>query len=124
GPKSSAGDLAGLDLSGPSAPAPNLASAAHLTPEWEVGYNRLYFGEEGVLFEDAQIQVGLRSEFRGHMGVVKVYLTNKSSYPIGSLTTTLDNRSVSKLKIDSKNLPDASVAPVSQTQQTLFFEAH
>lgn len=123
GPTTSAGDLAGLDLSGPSAPAPNLASAAHLTPEWEIGYNRLYFKEEGVLFEDAQIQVGLRSEFRGHMGVVKVYLTNKSSYPIGSLTTTLDNRSVAKLKIDSKNLPNASVAPVSQTQQTLFFEA-
>lgn len=123
GPTTSAGDLAGLDLSGPSAPAPNLASAAHLTPEWEIGYNRLYFKEEGVLFEDAQIQVGLRSEFRGHMGVVKVYLTNKSSYPIGSLTTTLDNRSVGKLKLDSKNLPDASVAPVSQTQQTLFFEA-
>lgn len=123
GTTSSAGDLAGLDLSGPSAPAPNLASAAHLTPEWEIGYDRLYFAEEGVLFEDAQIQVGLRSEFRGHMGVVKVYLTNKSSYPIGSLTTTLDNRSIANLKIDSKNLPEPSVAAVSQTQQTLFFEA-
>ncbi|RJE27391.1 Adaptin domain protein [Aspergillus sclerotialis] len=120
---SSAGDLAGLDLSTPSAPPPNLASAAHLTPEWEAGYNRLYFADEGVLFEDAQIQIGLRSEFRGHMGVVKVYLTNKSSYPIGSLTTTLDNRSAANLKIDAKNLPEASLGPAAQTQQTLFFES-
>lgn len=120
----SSGDLAGLDLSAPSAPAaPNLASAAHLTPEWEVGYSRLYFADEGVLFEDAQIQVGLRSEFRGHMGVVKVYITNKSSFPIGSLTTTLDNPSSPNLKIDSKNLPEASVAAGTQTQQTLLFEA-
>ncbi|RMJ24861.1 Adaptin domain-containing protein [Aspergillus sp. HF37] len=123
---SSAGDLAGLDLSAastPSAPPPNLASAAHLSPEWEIGYNRLYFEEEGVLFEDAQIQVGLRSEFRGHVGVVKVYMTNKSSYPIGSLTTTLDNPSTPNLKIDSKNLPEPSVAATAQTQQTLFFES-
>ena len=119
------GDLAGLDFSGPSAsaPAPNLASAAHLTPEWEVGYNRLYFQDEGVLFEDAQIQVGLRSEFRGHMGVVKIYMTNKASYPIGSLTTTLDNRAGSQLKIDSKNLPEPHVPASGQTQQTLFFES-
>lgn len=117
-------DLAGLDLTAPAAPAaPNLASAAHLSPEWEIGYNRLYFQDEGVLFEDAQIQVGLRSEFRGHMGVVKIYLTNKSSYPVGSLTTTLDNRAAGQLKIDSKNLPEPHVPATGQTQQTFFFES-
>lgn len=117
-------DLAGLDLSGSSNPPPNLASAAHLTPDWEIGYNRLYFGDEGVLFEDAQIQVGFRSEFRVHLGVVKLYFTNKSSYSIGSLTTTLDNRSAPNLKIDTKNLPEPSVPAAGQTQQTLLFEAH
>lgn len=124
-PVSGVSDLAGLDLTGPAAApaAPNLASAAHLSPEWEIGYNRLYFQDEGVLFEDAQIQVGLRSEFRGHMGVVKIYLTNKASYPVGSLTTTLDNRAAGQLKIDSKNLPEPHVPASGQTQQTLFFEA-
>jgi AP-2 complex subunit alpha len=118
------GDLAGLDLSAPSAPPPNMASAAHLTPDWEPGYNRLYFGEEGVLFEDAQIQVGLRSEYRGHMGVVKIYISNKSSFAIGSLTTTLDNPAAPNLKIDSKSLPEPSVPAAGQTQQTLLVEAH
>ncbi|KAF7172696.1 hypothetical protein CNMCM5623_004883 [Aspergillus felis] len=118
------GDLAGLDLSAPSAPPPNMASAAHLTPDWEPGYNRLYFADAGVLFEDAQIQVGLRSEYRGHMGVVKIYISNKSSFPIGSLTTTLDNPAAPNLKIDSKSLPEPSVPAAGQTQQTLFFEAH
>lgn len=118
------GDLAGLDLSAPSAPPPNMASAAHLTPDWEPGYNRLYFADEGVLFEDAQIQVGLRSEYRGHMGVVKIYISNKSSFAIGSLTTTLDNPAAPNLKIDSKSLPEPSVPAAGQTQQTLFFEAH
>ncbi|KAJ5096192.1 Coatomer/clathrin adaptor appendage Ig-like [Penicillium alfredii] len=123
-PASSSGDLAGLDLSGPSAPPPNMASAAHLTPEWDVGFNRLYFNQEGVLFEDAQIQVGLRSEYRGPMGVVKLYISNKSTYPIGSLTTTLDNPASPNLKIDTKNLPEPSVVSAGQTQQTLFCSAH
>ncbi|OJJ46377.1 hypothetical protein ASPZODRAFT_132468 [Penicilliopsis zonata CBS 506.65] len=127
GSAKSSDDLAGLDLNSPvtpSAPAPNMASAAHLTPDWEAGYNRMYFTDEGVLFEDAQIQVGLRSEYRGHIGVVKIYITNKSSYPIGSLTTTLDNRAAPNLKIDTRNLPDSTVHAAAQTQQTLFFEAH
>ncbi|KAH2913687.1 hypothetical protein KXW25_000778 [Aspergillus fumigatus] len=118
------GDLAGLDLSAPPAPPPNMASAAHLTPDWEPGYNRLYFADEGVLFEDAQIQVGLRSEYRGHMGVVKIYISNKSSFAIGSLTTTLDNPAAPNLKIDSKSLPEPSVPAAGQTQQTLLVEAH
>lgn len=120
-PSSASGDLAGLDLSAPSAPPPNLASAAHLTPDWDLGYNRLYFADEGVLFEDAQIQVGLRSEYRAHMGVVKLYITNKASFPIGSLTTTVDNRSAPNLKADTKSLPEPSVPAAGQTQQTLFF---
>lgn len=123
-PTSASGDLAGLDLSAPSAPPPNLASAAHLTPDWDLGYNRLYFADEGVLFEDAQIQVGLRSEYRAHMGVVKIYITNKASFPIGSLTTTVDNRSAPNLKADTKSLPDPSVPAAGQTQQTLFFGAN
>ncbi|RAK84308.1 AP-2 adaptor complex subunit alpha [Aspergillus costaricaensis CBS 115574] len=116
------GDLAGLDLSAPPGPPPNMASAAHLTPDWDIGYNRLYFGDEGVLFEDAQIQVGLRSEYRGHMGVVKIYISNKSSYSIGSLTTTVDNPAAPNLKIDTKSLPDPSVPAVGQTQQTFLVE--
>ncbi|KAJ5397692.1 AP-2 complex subunit alpha [Penicillium cosmopolitanum] len=122
---SASGDLAGLDFSsGPALPAPNLASAAHLTPDWDIGFNRLYYTSEGVLFEDAQIQVGLRSEYRGHMGVVKLYISNKSSYPITSLTTTIDNPATPNLKIDTKNLPDSTVNAAAQTQQTLFCAVH
>ncbi|OXV06284.1 hypothetical protein Egran_05948 [Elaphomyces granulatus] len=117
-------DLVGLDMSVNASPEPNLASAAHLSPDWEVGYNKLYFGDDGVLFEDAQIQVGLRSEYRAHMGVVKMYFMNKSSFSIGSFTTTLDNRSAPNLKIDTKSLPEASIPAAGQTQQTLFFEAY
>ncbi|KAJ9363164.1 putative AP-2 adaptor complex subunit alpha [Paecilomyces variotii] len=118
-----ANDLAGLDLMSTTAPeTPNMASAAHLSPDWEVGFNRLYFENEGVLFEDAQIQVGFRSEYRAHLGVVKLYFSNKSAYPIGSFTTTIDNPASPNLKIDTKNLPEPSVPAAAQTQQTLTCE--
>ncbi|KAK5090680.1 hypothetical protein LTR05_000855 [Lithohypha guttulata] len=120
---SSSKDLEGLDLlSGPSeTPSKplNLASAAHLSPDWELGFNALYFRDEGVLFEDSQIQVGIRQEYRGHMGVVKLYFTNKASFPIGSFTTTLDNLSSSALKVDTKSLPDSNIGAQAQAQSTI-----
>jgi len=114
-------DLAGLDMNGGAdiAKAPNLAAATHLSPDWDIGYNKMYFTDEGILFEDSQIQVGLRTEYRGHMGVVKLYFTNKAAFSIGSFTTTLDNKSAPNLKIDTKSLPEANVGPNSQTQQTI-----
>ncbi|KZF22779.1 Adaptor protein complex AP-2 alpha subunit [Xylona heveae TC161] len=119
-------DLAGLDLSADtptSSQAPNLASAAHLSPDWQIGYNRLLLRPEGVLYEDVQIQVGLRSEYRGQIGCVILYFTNKSSAAIGSFTTTIDNRSADLLKIDTKQLPDETIYPDGQAQQMIMFEA-
>lgn len=118
-------DLEGLDLNvdtNKALKAPNLASAAHLSPDWEIGYNRLLLRGEGVLYEDQQIQVGLRTEYRGQLGALIFYFTNKSSFPMGSFTTTLDNRSSDNLKTDMKGLPDTSIAPEGQTQQTIMFE--
>lgn len=122
GTNGSSTDLAGLNMNGESK-EPNLASAAHLTPNWDIGYNRLFFSDEGVLYEDAQIQVGYRSEFRGHLGVIKLYFSNKASFQIGSFTTTLDNPSSADLKVDTKSLPDSAIHAGGQSQQTMFVAA-
>ena len=119
-------DLEGLELNGDNEKplkTPNLASAAHLSPGWESGYRRLLFADEGILYEDNQIQVGLRSEYRGHRGCVILYFTNRSSSAIGSFTTTLDNQSTKHLKIDTKSMPDPTIQSEAQAQQTIMFEA-
>jgi AP-2 complex subunit alpha len=125
GIKSISSDLDGLDLNMDTntvSKAPNLASAAHLSPDWEPGYIRLLLRGEGVLYEDQQIQVGLRTEYRGQLGALIFYFTNKSSFPMNSFTTTLDNRSSETLKSDIKGLPDTTIPPEGQTQQTIMFE--
>ena len=117
-------DLEGLEMTSSSTPKPpNLASAAHLSQGWETGYKRLLFSDEGILYEDSQIQIGLRSEYRGSMGCLIIYFTNRSSIAIGSFTTTLDNQSSDALKIDTKSLPDSTIQPEAQAQQTIMFNA-
>jgi AP-2 complex subunit alpha len=118
-------DLAGLDLLSSPAKTLNMASAAHLSPGWEVGYNRLLLKPEGVLYEDGQIQIGLRSEYRGQMACLILYFSNKTHSKIGSFTTTLDQipEDKDKLTYDIKGLPDSTIAEGAQSQQMIMFEA-
>ncbi|KAM0253854.1 hypothetical protein ACHAQJ_007138 [Trichoderma viride] len=123
-------DLAGLDLSSPTGEqkpikAPNLASAAHLSPGWEKGFNRLLLKAEGVLYEDGQLQIGVRSEYRGQMACLIAYFRNKNPGTITSFTTTLDldESEKGKLSWDVKGLPESTLGQGSQTQQVIMFEA-
>jgi AP-2 complex subunit alpha len=128
---SAAADLAGLDMSnlGPAEAKtikpPNLASAAHLSPNWERGFNRLLLRADGVLYEDGQLQVGVRSEYRGQMACLILYFTNKTPALISSFTTTLDldESEKGKLTWDIKGLPDTTLAQGAQAQQVIVFEA-
>jgi AP-2 complex subunit alpha len=56
-----------------------------LSTGWQAGYDRLLLKEDGLLFEDTMIQVGLRSEYHGHLGRVILLLllrqSNLSSRP-------------------------------------------
>jgi AP-2 complex subunit alpha len=119
-------DLAGLNMNDNldrDTQLTNFASAAHLSAGWETGYNKLLLKDEGVLYEDSQVQVGLRSEYRNELGCIILYFTNKSSSAIGSFTTTLDNRSADNLKTDIKSIPEPKINPSEQVQQMIMFEA-
>jgi AP-2 complex subunit alpha len=123
-------DLAGIDMlnvgSEPkSLKPPNLASAAHLSPGWEIGFNKLLLKADGILFEDGQIQIGVRSEYRGEMACLILYFKNKTPTAISSFTTTLDLDESEKpnLTWDVKGLPDSTIAQGAQSQQVIMFES-
>ncbi|KAI1341873.1 Adaptor protein complex AP-2 alpha subunit [Xylariaceae sp. FL0016] len=130
GTNGSSHDLAGLDLNAGPQPekmlkAPNLASAAHLSPGWEPGYNKLLLKGDGVLFEDGQLQVGVRSEYRGQMACLILYFTNKTPAVISSFTTTLDLDESEKpnLTWDNKAMPDSTITQGGQARQIIMFES-
>lgn len=125
-----ASDLAGIDMANlgsaePKTKPPNLASAAHLSPGWEKGFNRLLLKADGILFEDGQIQIGVRSEYRGQMACLIMYFMNKTPAIMSSFTTTLDLADSDKgnLTWDIKGLPDTTVTQGNQCQQVIMFEA-
>ncbi|KAF7517784.1 hypothetical protein G7054_g13693 [Neopestalotiopsis clavispora] len=122
-------DLMGLDLSaGPNEQkllkAPNLASAAHLSPGWEQGYYKLLLKADGILFEDGQIQIGVRSEYRGQVACLILYFTNKTPAPVTSFTTTLDLEESEKEKLtwDVKNMPESQIGSGQQAREVIMFE--
>lgn len=110
-------ELEGLDLLSTPTPAPD--TTVHLTPGWQPGFEALYFHNDNILFEDAQIQVGIRQEYRGHMGVIKIYFSNLASFAVNSFTATINNSSSTALRVDTKALPDSHVAAQTQTQMTV-----
>ncbi|OTB03501.1 hypothetical protein M426DRAFT_175534 [Hypoxylon sp. CI-4A] len=123
-------ELAGLDMNAGPMPekvlkAPNLASAAHLSPGWESGYNKLLLKADGVLFEDGQLQVGIRSEYRGQMACLILYFTNKTPATISSFTTTLDldESEKSNLTWDIRTIPDSSITQGAQSRLIIMFES-
>ena len=123
GPRTPADELSGLDFATPEPKAPNLASASHLSPNWERGHAMLLTQPEGILYEDAQIQVGLRTEYRAELGCLILYFTNRSqSAPLTSFTISLNNPSPSALKPDIKTLPDTRVAPGAQAMCMIMIE--
>ncbi|KAK8038850.1 hypothetical protein PG993_007261 [Apiospora rasikravindrae] len=122
-------DLVGLDMNaGPNEQkllkVPNLASAAHLSPGWEPGFYKLLLRADGILFEDGQIQVGVRSEYRGQMACIILYFTNKTPATVSGFTTTLDLDESEKAKLtwDIKAMPDSSISHGGQTRQVIMFE--
>ncbi|KID62115.1 AP-2 complex subunit alpha-2 [Metarhizium brunneum] len=131
GSANGANDLAGLNMNAPSPSepkmlkAPNLASAAHLSPGWEKGFDRLMVRSDGILYEDGQVQIGVRSECRGQAVCIIAYFSNKSPSPMTSFTTTLDldESEKSKLTWDVRELPDSTIAPGGQTKQVTVFES-
>lgn len=125
-----ANDLTGLDMANigaaePKTKPPNLASAAHLSPGWEIGFNRLMVKSDGILFEDGQVQVGVRSEYRGQMACLIMYFMNKTPTIMSSFTTTidLDDSEKANLTWDVKGMPDTTVMQGSQCQQVIMFES-
>lgn len=119
--KSPVSELAGLDLSPQKTGSPSKSSTAHLTAGWKQGHDALLTLSAGPLYEDAQIRVHLRSEYRAHVGCLVLQLANKTSLALSSFTMTIISNT--NLGVDTKTLPDTSISPLDSTQAIVMFEA-
>lgn len=62
-----------------------------LAPGYELGYNRLLYATEGVLYEDNQLQVSMKSEYHNQQGRIAIYISNKLSLPMTQVTVQVSS---------------------------------
>ncbi|KIL70826.1 hypothetical protein M378DRAFT_183405 [Amanita muscaria Koide BX008] len=113
--------LAGLEIT-PSPGAANNASVLATGPNIDRWFDKLTYSPEGVLYEDVQIQVGVKSRYQGHLGQLAVYVGNKVSAPLESFTTTINVHDTEALSVTFAKLPQSTIAARSQIQILLHIE--
>ncbi|KAF8140259.1 adaptin N terminal region-domain-containing protein [Boletus edulis] len=114
--------LAGLDLSATSNPPSEAVPRLTIGPSIDKWFNKLTYSAEGVLYEDVQIQVGIKSRFQGHFGQLAIYFGNKVSAPLTSFTSTVYVSDPDALSATFAKIPQNVLAPRTQSQQILHVE--
>lgn len=125
----------GAESSRPPPPTPRkgstVSAAQHtdktpplMTSGWEKNYKKLLTTTEGIFYEDSLVQIGLRSEFRKHLGCVILYFRNISGSQLQSLSVELANPAgEDAINITTKNFPDSSINADQTTQQVIIIQA-
>lgn len=133
------GTLAGLDLTSPSGDAPAATdpssifaqlskpinpAAPRLTagPNIDRWFEKLTYSADGVLYEDVQIQIGIKSRYQGYLGQLAIYMGNKVSVPLTSFTAMVHVSDPDALSASFTKLPPSIIAPRTQTQLLLQVE--
>ncbi|KIJ68452.1 hypothetical protein HYDPIDRAFT_173169 [Hydnomerulius pinastri MD-312] len=115
--------LAGLDLSASSNPPESEATPRlAIGPSIDKWFSKLTYTADGVLYEDVQIQIGIKSRYQGHLGQLAIYFGNKVSAPLTSFTSTIHVSDPEALSATFAKIPPNVLAPRSQSQQLLHVE--
>ena len=114
--------LADLDLSGtssaPAVPKPTLNSS----PSIDRWFEKLCISNDGILYEDPAIQIGVKSEYHGHLGRIALYVGNKLSVPLSSFTATVTGHDPEALSVTFAKIPANTVNPRTQAQHIIHLE--
>lgn len=84
---------------------------------------RLAYNSEGVLWEDTQLQIGVKSEYHGSQGRLALYFGNKISAPFTSFTLTVTSQEPNALSVVLPKLPPSTLHAATQIQQIVQLEA-
>jgi len=83
---------------------------------------RLSYLSEGVLYEDVQLQIGLKSEYHGDHGQLTLYFGNKINAPLESLTLMVESDEPSALTVSFPSIPVNKIEPMIQMEQGVMVE--
>ena len=99
------------------------ADAATVTPGTEKWSTRFITNNDGVLYEDGLLQVGVKSSFKGALGQVALYFGNRSPSTLDGFNVSIHMGSaMSKLKLSTSPAPDRSVPAGKQVNTIVKIE--
>ncbi|KAF9131744.1 hypothetical protein BGX30_012979 [Mortierella sp. GBA39] len=91
-----------------------------LAPGYENWYNRLRDGTDGILYEDSILQIGIKSEYHGHLGRLAIYFGNKTHTQLNSFAVSVE--SPEGLVVANSHTLATSIGPSTQIQQLYSLE--
>lgn len=92
-------------------------------PNVEKWLERLSYASEGVLYEDKQIQIGIKAEYHGHLGRIALFIGNKISTPFTSITARIENSQADRLSANFHDTPVSRIEGLAQIQEMIHVEA-
>lgn len=112
-------DLLGLSLQAPEDGTPPVASPASA----EDGLKKLIVRNNGVLFENTVLQVGVRAEFKKNLGRLSLFFGNKSTFQLQGFVSTASCRGDQATRLGVQARPVEQVVEAgSQVQQVVSVE--
>lgn len=96
--------------------------APAITPGFTRQYHRLCFSNEGILYEDSQLQIGVKSEYHGQLGRISLYFGNKISVGFSSFTLTVKSQDPDGLSVTMPKMPLNTLNAMTQVQQVIEVE--
>lgn len=103
-------------------PTTSTSGPPQFTSGSEKRYHRTCFTNEGVLYEDAQLQIGIKSEFHGNLGRIALYLGNKISVGFSSMTLQVRSQEPNALTVSLPKMPASSLGAMTQVEQVVQLE--
>ncbi|CAD6884330.1 unnamed protein product [Tilletia laevis] len=96
--------------------------ANQMTQGFDKHFRRLCYTPEGVLYEDAQLQIGVKSEYHGNLGRVALYFGNKITVNFTSFTVTVKSQEPDALAASMPKITSTTLGGMKQLQQLIQLE--
>ncbi|GAA97979.1 uncharacterized protein L969DRAFT_84535 [Mixia osmundae IAM 14324] len=122
-------DINGNGASNPSAIQPPVR-AKTMAIEGEDNYahgsakafERLTYSPEGILYDDGQLQVGIKTEYHASQGRIALYFGNRITAAFTSFTVAIDNQQPEALGLTIPKMPASVLEGMTQVQHVIQIE--
>ncbi|WVR09438.1 hypothetical protein IAU60_006505 [Kwoniella sp. DSM 27419] len=101
---------------------PALLAPLTIGRDVEKWLERLTYSNEGILYEDSYIQIGVKAEYHGHLGRLALFFGNKADATFTNFFASIDNPIASALTAAFHDAPIPEIAAGAQIQEMIHVE--